>query len=65
MASENEKSASGTAHAASMKVKFQADADLNEDIVKAKGNLSFLLPFLFASKQNESDNVKRKWKANA
>ncbi len=33
MASENEKGASGTSHAASMKVKFQADADLNEDIV--------------------------------
>lgn len=33
MAYENEKSPSGIAHAASMKVKFQADADLNEDIV--------------------------------
>jgi hypothetical protein len=33
MARENEQSASAASHAASMKVKFQADADLNEDIV--------------------------------
>ena len=33
MAREDGESASGIAHAASMKVKFQADADLNEDIV--------------------------------
>lgn len=33
MAQENGKSASGNAHAANMKPKFQADADLNEDIV--------------------------------
>jgi len=33
LAQKDAKSAAGIAHAASMKPKFQADADLNEDIV--------------------------------